>query len=44
MSEYSACSVMCLPGALESQKRTLGPLGLELGMVVCHCVSAGDQT
>lgn len=32
--------IMCVSGAQGGQKRTLGPLGLELKMVVNHHVAA----
>lgn len=34
----------CVYSALRGQKRTLGPVELELHLVVSHCVGAGIQT
>lgn len=44
---YVFCLHICIcttfePGAHKGQDRVLGPLGLELYMVVCYHVSAGD--
>lgn len=35
-------STICVPGALEIQKRTLCPLELELWMIVGHHVGSGN--